>query len=165
MGFEFNKFSAKVASDPKQAAAELRGILLGAKLTARQVGERLGGASPRTVLRWVARLKDAVPGASFEIVEANGVEYPFTKRIAASPAKAAVELRKLIAEGLTAAQIGKRLDGATAKTVARWVALLNERLPASCAIELPRGPRVGSKRHSPSKTGVPGKRAVARKKK
>lgn len=163
MGFEFNAFSARVASEPKKAAAELLKAIGGQKLTARQIGERLGGASPRTVLRWVARLKDAVPGVSFEIVEANGVEYPFTKRIAASPTKAAAELRKLIDDGLTAAQIGERLDGASAKTVARWVASLNERLPAGSAIELPRGPRVGSKR--PLKTGALRKRAGARKKK
>jgi hypothetical protein len=115
------------------------------------------------VLRWVARLKAAVPGADFRLVEANGTRYPFAERIAEAPAKAAAELSALIERGLTAAQIGAKLDGASAKTVARWVAALNERLPGTCAIELPRGPRLGSKR--PRKTGVSGKRAGARKKK
>lgn len=163
MGFEFNKFSALVASEPTKAATELQAVIGGQRLTARQIGERLGGASPRTVLRWVARLKSAIHGVKIEIVDAGGVRYPFAGRIEASPAKAAGELRALIAKGLTAAQIGAKLDGASAKTVARWVALLNEKLPAGSAIELPRGPRVGSKR--PSKTGVSGKSTGARKKK
>lgn len=162
MGFEFNKFSALVAGDPVKAAAELRAVIGEQKLTARQIGERFGRASPRTVLRWVSRLRTAVPDVKIEVADLGGPRYPFAKRISSSPKKAAAELRGLIAEGLTAAQIGERLGGATAKTVARWVALLNKALPEA-SIELPRGPRVGSKR--PSKTGVSRKRAAVRKKK
>lgn len=159
MGFEYNAFSAKVANDPAGAAAELR-RLAAQNLSPKEIGEQLGGASSSTVLRWLDRLRERVPAAvDFNL---GAARYAFAEKVAADPAKAAAELHALAERGLTARQIGEALGGATARTVTRWVAALNAKLPGSVQIELRRGPRVGSKR--PTKSARSEKRARSAKK-
>lgn len=84
MGFEFVEFSAKVAREPAAAAEELRRLFVEEKLTAEQVGERLGGVKRRTVVRWISRLRDALgeEGLGFRPREGRrpGVEQARKKR-------------------------------------------------------------------------------------